>query len=78
VSTLFTVEVPELFDVTQISEFGISHLSDNVVLLQYVRSGSDIRRTLTVLKTRASDHAPQVLEFRIDSTGLTLGDAIAL
>jgi circadian clock protein KaiC len=76
VSMLFTLEVPELFGLTQISEFGVSHLSDNVVVLQYVRIGSDIKRTLTVLKTRASDHAPEVREFRIERAGLILGDPV--
>jgi circadian clock protein KaiC len=76
VSTLFTLEVPELFGLTQISEFGVSHLSDNVVVLQYVRAGSKINRTLTVLKTRASDHAPDVREFHIEPRGLILGDAV--
>jgi KaiC len=36
ISLLMTHEVPELFGLTRLSEFGISHLCDNVVLLQYV------------------------------------------
>jgi circadian clock protein KaiC len=77
VSTLFTMEVPELFGLTHISEFGVSHLSDNVVVLQYARVGSEIKRTLTVFKTRASDHAPDVREFRIERNGLVLGEPLA-
>jgi circadian clock protein KaiC len=76
VSLLFTLEVAELFGLTQISEFGVSHLSDNVVVLQYARVGSEIKRTLMVLKTRASDHAPDVREFRIEKHGLVLGDPL--
>jgi circadian clock protein KaiC len=72
VSVMLTYEVPELFDVNQITEQGASHLVDNVVLLQYKRAGEAIGRTLTVLKTRASDHDVRVREFEISPRGITL------
>jgi circadian clock protein KaiC len=72
VSLLLTVELPDLFQVTRLSELGASHVSDNVVLLQYLRHQSELRRTLTVLKTRASLHQPQVREFTITPEGITL------
>ena len=62
--------------VTRLSEFGVSHLSDNVVLLQYIRDGSTVRRALTVLKTRASRHEPEIREFRIAPEGIVLGGPI--
>jgi circadian clock protein KaiC len=42
------------------------------VVLQYLRHHSEVRRTLTVLKTRASLHQPQVREFTITPEGITL------
>jgi circadian clock protein KaiC len=72
VSLLMTFELPDLFQVTRLSELGVSHVSDNVVLLQYLRQPAAIRRTLTVLKTRASLHQPQVREFTITPDGITL------
>ena len=72
VSVLMTFELPELFQLTRLSELGVSHVSDNVVLLQYLRQPAAIRRTLTVLKTRASLHQPQVREFIITPEGITL------
>ena len=66
-----------LFGVTRLSEFGISHLSDNVILLQFLRGESRIRRALTVLKTRASSHDPSILEFDITSNGIELGERFA-
>jgi circadian clock protein KaiC len=74
VSLLMTFELPDLFQVTRLSELGVSHVSDNVVLLQYLRQPDAIRRTLTVVKTRASLHQPQVREFTITSEGITLRD----
>jgi circadian clock protein KaiC len=72
VSLLMTFELPDLFQVTRLSELGVSHVSDNVVLLQYLRQPDAIRRTLTVVKTRASLHQPQVREFTITPQGITL------
>jgi circadian clock protein KaiC len=67
-----TYELPELFQLIRLSEVGVSHVSDNVVVLQYLRHQSEVRRTLTVLKTRASLHQPRVREFTITPEGITL------
>ena len=72
VSMLMTLELPDLFQVTRLSELGVSHVSDNVVLLQYLPHQANVTRALTVLKTRASLHEPQVREFTITTDGITL------
>ncbi|HKX33986.1 MAG TPA: ATPase domain-containing protein, partial [Actinomycetota bacterium] len=72
IGVFMTQEVAELFGVTRLSEYGISHLSDNVVLLQFLRGESQIKRALTVLKTRASAHDPHILQFEITSNGIEL------
>ena len=74
VSLFMTSELPELFRATRLSEFGVSHLSDNVVLLQYVRSESTVERAITVLKTRASRHDPEIRRYAITSQGIVLGE----
>lgn len=78
VSLILIVEVPDLFDLRRISEQGISHLADNVVLLQYVQEGAELLRALTVLKTRAMRHRPVVHRYEITDKGFVLGDPIAL
>jgi circadian clock protein KaiC len=77
VSLFMTLEVPELFEVIRISEHGMSHLSDNVLLLQYVRTDSRITRALTVVKTRASHHEPEVRAYEISREGIVLGPPLA-
>ena len=72
-----TLEVPDLFELGRISEHGMSHLSDNVLLLQYVRSDTHITRALTVLKTRASHHEPEVRSYEISKKGIVLGPPVA-
>lgn len=72
VSLLTTYEIPDLFGVRRLSETGASHLADNVVVLQYRDDETAIKRTLTVLKTRASQHDHEVREFEITSEGINL------
>jgi len=67
------VEVPDMFEMRRISEHGLSHLADNVILLQYRREDSRLARTLTVLKTRAMHHQPVVRRFEITENGFELG-----
>ncbi len=74
ISIMMTYEVPELFGLTQLTEHGASHLSDNVVLLQYRTSETSLTRTLTVLKTRAGSHDPRIREFEITPDGITLAE----
>jgi circadian clock protein KaiC len=76
ISLMFTCEIPDLFRTTRISDNGISHLADNVVLLQYVQRGADLRRSLTIIKSRGSSAANTTREFRIAAAGITLGEAI--
>jgi circadian clock protein KaiC len=63
-----------MFGVSRLSEYGISHLSDNVVLLQFLRGDSEIKRAISLLKTRASAHDPRIRQFEITSDGFVLGD----
>jgi circadian clock protein KaiC len=76
VSLMFTHEIAELFRIVRFSERGIAHLADNVVMLQYVRDGTDIKRALTIIKSRASRTATTTREFRISADGITLGEPI--
>jgi len=74
ISLMMTHESTELFHVTRLSEIGMSHIADNVVMLQYLRTESQVKRALLVLKTRASAHHPEIREFHIRPEGIVLGD----
>jgi circadian clock protein KaiC len=78
VSVMFTYETMELFRITRLSEIGMSHIADNVVLLQHVQQGSEMRRALSVLKSRGSTHSAVISEFKISTDGITLGEPIDL
>jgi circadian clock protein KaiC len=78
ISLMATLECPELFRITRLSELGMSHVADNVVLLQHLHSGHALKRALTVLKTRGGSHTSAVREFHISSEGISLGETLDL
>jgi circadian clock protein KaiC len=59
-----------------VSDYGVSNLSDNVVLLQIPRRRARLAHTITVLKTRASHHDAAIREFAITEAGIVLGETI--
>ena len=77
VTVVMTLEVADLFGTTRLSDNGVSHLSDSVLLLQYLRGDSQIKKAITILKARASRHDPSVRQYTIGDTGVTIGDAFA-
>jgi circadian clock protein KaiC len=77
VGVMMTFEVPDLFRSERLSDGAVSHLSDNVVLLNYVYEQDSIRRAVSVIKSRASYHEPDVRLFVIGPGGITLADRSA-
>ena len=74
ITLMMTLEVQELYEIHHITEGGLSHLADNVIVLQYVRGAGSVTRTLTVLKTRATPHDNIVRAYEITAQGLNLID----
>ncbi|MEU8223652.1 ATPase domain-containing protein [Kribbella sp. NPDC048915] len=71
-SLMMTYELPELSGVSKVSDVAVSHMADNVVLLQYRGLTGPMSRTLTVLKTRAANHRSGVREFQLTADGIVL------
>jgi hypothetical protein len=60
------------------TEFVVSHLSDNVITLNYYQDQGQVKRALSVIKTRASGHDPAMHEFTISPTGITINDKLTI
>jgi circadian clock protein KaiC len=69
-SLFMTSDVPDLFGDAGVVLATSASLCDNVLLLRYHSDDDTVRRTLTVLKTRASHHEPSVRQLAIDSSGM--------
>lgn len=72
---LFTSTTPTLMGGTSVTEAHISTLTDSIILLRYVEIYGEMRRGITVLKMRGSQHDKEIREFSIDNTGLHIGKA---
>jgi circadian clock protein KaiC len=55
---------------------GLSFLFHNIILLRYIEIESQVRRSISVLKMRGSDHAKGLWQFEIDEHGLTVLDKL--
>jgi len=78
VSVMMTFEIPQLFGADQLSDTAVSHLSDNVVMLSYVREHDITGRSIAVIKTRATTHDPAVRKFTIGAQGILLDEPASI
>jgi circadian clock protein KaiC len=76
ITTLITNEISQLFGNFQLSDYGISFIADNVILLRYVELEGHITRALNVLKVRGSYHNKMIWEYRITDEGITITEPI--
>ncbi|RZA00541.1 MAG: hypothetical protein EOP11_18205 [Proteobacteria bacterium] len=75
ITAFFNYESPELLGISQISEtIKVSHLVDNIVLLNYVEISTRMRRAITVPKARGSVNSQVTREFVIGGDGISLLD----
>jgi len=73
VTGMFTSTTPTLLGGTSITEAHISSITDSIFLLRYVELFGEMRRGLTVLKMRGSQHDKNIREFNIDQHGMHVG-----
>lgn len=76
ITSLLTSEIPEMFGSFVVSEYGISFVADNVILLRYVEMERRVARAISVLKMRGSQHDKEIREFEISDQGLRIGEPI--
>ncbi|HEX5672327.1 MAG TPA: ATPase domain-containing protein [Acidimicrobiia bacterium] len=76
IGLVMTQESAEFYAITRLDERGISHVSDNVILLHHVAEGGELSRAITILKTRGSQHDHTVRNFVISDEGITVGDKV--
>lgn len=71
VTCMMTIEMRELFEVHHISDQQISNMSDNLVLLGFT-PGTEMKRTIRIIKTRGSSHDNRQHELEINDKGVVV------
>jgi circadian clock protein KaiC len=73
ITGLFTITTSTLTGRSSITEGRFSTLSDSIILLRYVEVNGEVRRGLTILKMRGSEHDKNINEFTIHASGMNIG-----
>ena len=73
ICTLMTSTSAELSGGDSVTEEHISTITDAIILLRYVEQAGDIRRGLTVIKMRGSQHGKAFRQFKVSDEGLMIG-----
>jgi len=76
ITSILTNEIPELFGPFQLSEYGVSFIADNVILLRYVELSGKMGRAINIMKVRGSQHSKEIRTFEITHTGIQIGQPI--
>jgi circadian clock protein KaiC len=78
VTTLFTEETTKaLGPEVEVRVEGVSALVENIILLDYVEVGTQLRRLLSVVKQRGSGYQDSIRELLVSDRGMALADTSA-
>lgn len=58
---------------TRASEYGLSYIADNIILLRYIELEGELRKTVGILKKRAGSFERSLREFHLGTDGLHVG-----
>lgn len=74
ITMLMTAATSSVMGSASVTEAHASTLTDAIIVLRYVELGSEVRRAVCVLKVRGSAHDTRIHEFRIDGSGMHVGE----
>jgi circadian clock protein KaiC len=74
IATIYTHTSAGLFGADIVTQSHISTITDSIILLKYVEIEGEIRRMISVMKIRGSDHDKKLREFVITNKGLVIGE----
>ncbi len=58
------------------SDVDLSYLSDGTILMRFFESNGRLRRAITVIKSRAAEHALTIHELQLGRDGVRIGEAL--
>jgi circadian clock protein KaiC len=76
VTVLMTAEVGNSFTDLNFSPNLVSFLSDNIILQRYVELDGQLRKVITVVKMRGSDHSKELRAYNVGANGIVVGEAL--
>jgi hypothetical protein len=76
ITVLMTVEVIENYNELRFSPHAISFLTHDIVLQRYVEIEGELRRIITVIKTRGRKHSSDLRAYEVTDKGIVVGEVL--
>ena len=76
VTVMMTLEIEDGYTELRLGPRQNAFLTDAIILQRYVELDGALRRVMTVVKVRGSDHSTDLRFYEVNSRGLTVGDPI--
>jgi circadian clock protein KaiC len=76
VTSIFTLESPSMFSTGSITDRDFSPIADNLLMLRYSTTEDTLQPTLTVVKTRGTEHDRGTHLFEIGKGGMRIGERL--
>jgi len=77
ITSLLTVEAPELSSTERVTELGVSPIADNLLMLRYLLADGQLSPTLTIVKTRGTAHDHRAHSISVAKGGMRVGSAVS-
>ncbi len=77
VTILMTSELEDRYTDLRFSPFGSAFLTDAIVVQRYIEIDGQLKRAMSVVKARGSEHSKDIRLFTITADGITIGDSLA-
>jgi circadian clock protein KaiC len=77
VTVLMTAELEDQYTSLRFSSYGNAFLADAIVMHRYVELQGQLKRVISVVKVRGSDHSKDIRFFEIGDDTLNVGDALS-
>jgi circadian clock protein KaiC len=76
VTVMMTLEIEDAYTQLRLGPRENAFLTDAIILQRYLEMDGQLKRVMTVIKVRASEHSKDLRLYDIDSTGITVGDVL--
>src|SRR6185295_13383908 len=77
VTVMMTLEIEDAYTELRLGPRENAFLADAIILQRYVELDGMLRRVMTVIKVRGSDHSKELRLYEVTSTGLAIGDRLS-
>ena len=76
VVVVMTCELEDRYSDLRFSPYGTAFLTDAIIVQRYIEVESRLRRLMAVVKVRASAHSDELREYKIDKSGIVIGEML--